>query len=62
MSELEETDELNKKTERQSSPHGLLAKRGCCLFVVLTFDVKEEVYATFIQPFRSPYDSPCPWF
>lgn len=24
MSELEETDELNKYTERQSSPHGLL--------------------------------------
>lgn len=24
MSELEETDELNKITERQSSPHGLL--------------------------------------
>lgn len=24
MSELEETDELNKNTERQSSPHGLL--------------------------------------
>lgn len=31
-------------------------------FDVLTFDVKEEVYAPFILPVCSPYDSPGPWF
>ena len=30
------------------------------VFDVLTFDVKEEVYAPYIQPVCSPYDSSFP--
>lgn len=65
MSELEETDELNKNTELQSCPHGLLGYAWMLtlfVFDVLAFDVKEEVYAPFIQPVCSPYDSSFPWF